>query len=369
MGGASDGDVDGVLDGVLDGDVDPESLGVILYTSGTSGRPKGAMLSHRALLGNVENITAIEPPLLTDADVVFLPVPLSHIFGLNAGLAPALAMGATVVLNDRFEPGAALEIIKALGVTAVLGAPGVFAAWIATPGLAEAMTGVRLGLSGSAPLPPELVARFGQVGVPLHEGYGMTEAAPVVALNLVGPDGSSRFGHPKAGSVGAPPPGVEVELRDLAGDPVDDDDSGRLAVRGTNLFSGYWPNGDGGPDADGWFVTGDLAYRDDDGDLVLVGRDSELVLVNGFNVYPAEIESVLTALDGVAAAAVVGVPDATTGEALRAYVVADEGRELVPDELLAGAALSLARFKLPRHVEVVEALPYTLTGKVKKWQL
>ena len=350
-------------------DFDPESLGVILYTSGTSGLPKGAMLSHRALLGNVEHITAITPPLLTDADVVFLPVPLSHIFGLNAGLTPALAMGATVVLNDRFEPGATLALIEAEGVTAVLGAPGMFAAWSVTPGLAAAMAGVRLGLSGSAPLPPQLVAEFGRVGVPLHEGYGMTEAAPVVALNLIGPDGSSRVGHPKAGSVGAPPPGVEVELRDLTGDPVDADDSGLLAVRGTNLFSGYWPDGHDGPDSDGWFVTGDLAYVDDDGDLVLVGRDSEMVLVNGFNVYPAEVESVLTALDGVSAAAVVGVPDAASGEALRAYIVADLGRELRPADLLAGAARSLARFKLPRQVEIVDALPYTLTGKVKKWQL
>ena len=364
--GPDGADPDGMPDEM---EVDAESIGVILYTSGTSGRPKGAMLSHRALLANVEHITTIQPPLLTDADVVFLPVPLSHIFGLNAGLAPALAMGATVVLHDRFEPAATLEIIARQHVSAVLGAPGMFAAWSATPGLDAAMSGVRLALSGSAPLPPGLVAEFRQFGVALHEGYGMTEAAPVVALNLVGPDGSSRLGHPKAGSVGAPPPGVEVDLVDLAGDRVDDDDSGRLAVRGANLFSGYWPDGDGGPDADGWFVTGDLAYHDDDGDLVLVGRDSELVLVNGFNVYPAEIESVFTALDGVSAAAVVGVPDAASGESLRAYVVAEEGRRLVADDLLAGAALSLARFKLPRHVEVVETLPYTLTGKVKKWQL
>ena len=347
----------------------PEDLAVILYTSGTSGVPKGAMLTHRAVLGNVEHIVAITPPLLTERDVLFLPVPLSHIFGLNAGLAPALALGATVVLNDRFDAEHTLELITAERVTAVVGAPGMFAAWSVAPDLASAMTGVRLGLCGSAPLPPGLVAVFARAGVPLHEGYGMTEAAPVVALNLVAADGSSRLGHPKAGSVGVPPPGVEVELRDVEGDAVEDDDPGRLAVRGANLFSGYWPDGAGGPDSDGWFVTGDLAYRDDDGDLVLVGRDSELVLVNGFNVYPAEVESVFTALDGVSAAAVVGVPDDVSGEALRAYVVADPGRELVPDALLADAARSLARFKLPRRVDVVDALPYTLTGKVKKWQL
>jgi long-chain acyl-CoA synthetase len=300
---------------------------------------------------------------------VFLPVPLSHIFGLNAGLAPALAMGATIVLSDRFDVTATLELIAMEAVSVVVGAPGMFAAWSAAPDVAEALRGVRLALSGSAPLPPVLVARYAELGVTLHEGYGMTEAAPLVATNLIGADGGSRLGHPKAGSVGSPPPGVEIELRDADGDAVDDDDSGRLAVRGANLFSGYWPDGHDGPDEDGWFVTGDLAYHDDDGDLVLVGRDSELVLVNGFNVYPAEVESVFTALDGVSAAAVVGIPDPSSGEALRAFVVAEPGRELAPADLLAGAALSLARFKLPRQVDVVDTLPYTLTGKVKKWQL
>jgi long-chain acyl-CoA synthetase len=348
---------------------DPEAIGVILYTSGTSGRPKGAMLSHRALLANVEHVVAIEPPLLGADDIVFLPVPLSHIFGLNAALAPALALGATTVLNDRFDPARTLELISAEGVTVVVGAPSMFAAWSVVTGVAEALRGVRLALSGSAPLPPVLVARFAEIGVALHEGYGMTEAAPVVALNVIGADGTTRIGHPKAGSVGSPPPGVDVQLRGADGDTVDDDDSGEVAVRGANLFSGYWPDGRDGPDEDGWFVTGDLAYRDDDGDLVLVGRDSELVLVNGFNVYPAEVESVLTALDGVSAAAVVGVPDPSTGESLRAYVVAEPDRDLDPAELLAGAALSLARFKLPKRVDVVETLPYTLTGKVKKWQL
>ena len=348
---------------------DPEAIGVILYTSGTSGVPKGAMLSHRALLANVAHLTAIEPPLLGPDEVVFLPVPLSHIFGLNAALAPALAMGATTVLNDRFDAGATLDLIARERAGVVIGAPGMFAAWIAVPGAADALRGVRLALSGSAPLPPELVARFAELGVALHEGYGMTEAAPVIALNLIDPVGGSRLGHPKAGSVGSPPPGVEVELRDEAGDAVDDGDAGRLCVRGANLFSGYWPDGRDGPDRDGWFSTGDLAYLDDDGDLVLVGRDSELVLVNGFNVYPAEVESALISLDGVSAAAVVGIPDEASGESLRAFVVAEPGHDLVPDELVAAAARSLARFKLPRRIEVVDALPYTLTGKVKKWQL
>src|SRR5262249_54111710 len=151
------------------------------------------------------------------------------------------------------------------------------------PELATGFADVRYGLSGSAPLPAALAARYASLGITLHEGYGLTETAPAVTLNRTG----------KAGSIGRPLPGVEVELRDQDGSPIeDDDDPGELFVRGPNLFSGYWPDGAGGPDPDGWFGTGDIAVRDDDGDLTLVGRSSELVLVNGFNVYPAEGESV-----------------------------------------------------------------------------
>ncbi len=176
---------------------------------------------------------------------------------------------------------------------------------------------------------------------------------------------------PKAGSVGAPLPGVEVELLDPDGEPVEDDDPGQLAVRGANLFSGYWPDGNDGPDADGWFVTGDLGYVDDDGDLVLVGRDSELVLVNGFNVYPAEVEEVLRRHESVAAVAVLGVARRERrGEAVRALRRRRcQGTCSTPDDLLASASRVAGRFKLPRQLEIVQSLPYTLTGKVKKWQL
>jgi long-chain acyl-CoA synthetase len=162
---------------------------------------------------------------------------------------------------------------------------------------------------------------------------------------------------------------VSVELRDVDGTLVEEEDPGLLAVRGDNLFSGYWPDGHGGPDADGWFVTGDLAYADGNGELFLVGRETDMVLVNGFNVYPAEVESVLRRAEGVGAVAVVGVPDEVTGEAVHAYVVPARGREVDAAAVLADAARSLARFKLPREIEVVDSLPLTVTGKVKKWQL
>ncbi len=347
------------------GDRGGEELAVLLYTSGTSGRTKGAMLSARALLANLDQLAAVDPPLLTSADVLFVPLPLTHIFGLNAGLGMALRVGATVVLADRFDPGDTLATMAAENVTALLGVPGQYAAWLAHPAMVDGFGSVRLAMSGAATLARGVVAGFAAAGITIYDGYGLTEAAPVVAINAV------REGRPNPanGSVGLPLPGVEVELRDRDGEPIDDGDPGRLFVRGANLFSGYWPDGAGGPDADGWFGTGDVAVADDSGRLYLVGRSSELVIVNGFNVYPAEVEAVLAAEEGVAEVAVIGVADPDTGEAVHAYVVPTSGAQLDPDQLLAVAARSLARFKLPSVIEVVAQLPHTVTGKIMKWQL
>jgi long-chain acyl-CoA synthetase len=342
-----------------------DELAVLLYTSGTSGRMKGAMLSARALLANLDQLASVEPPLLTASDVLFVPLPMTHIFGLNAGLGMALRVGATLVVADRFDPGATLAAMAAERVTAVLGVPGQYAAWLAHPAMAEGFAAVRFAMSGSATLGRGVVDGFAAAGVTLHDGYGLTEAAPVVAINALGPGP----GRPAAVSVGVPLPGVEVELRDREGEPVDDGDPGRLFVRGANLFSGYWPDRADGPDDDGWFGTGDIAVADDLGRLYLVGRSSELVIVNGFNVYPAEVEAVLAAEEGVAEVAVVGVPDPATGEAVHAYVVPTRGTRLDADRLLRAAANSLARFKLPSRIEVVNALPHTVTGKIMKWQL
>jgi len=175
-------------------------------------------------------------------------------------------------------------------------------------------------------------------------------------------------GRPKAGSIGRPFPGVELRLLDEDEDEVDDGDPGEISIRGANLFSGYWPDGDGGPDDDGWFATGDVAYADDDGDLVLVDRRKELVLVNGFNVYPREVEEALHSVSGVAEAAVVGVPDQRTGEAVKAYVVVSDP-SLTVEQIADQAALTLARFKRPTVIEVVTELPHSVTGKVAKGRL
>jgi long-chain acyl-CoA synthetase len=362
--------------GGLHSDRTGEDLAVLLYTSGTSGRPKGAMLTVRALLANLAQFGALQPAPVSSLDVVYLPLPLFHVFGLNAGLGMALYFGATVVLSPKFDAAAALAAIVAERATVVVGAPLEFAVWANTDGFAQAFAGVRLGLSGSAPLPPELVGEYARVGIALFEGYGLTEAAPVITLNLV-PDAAQATGwlEPKPGSIGRPLPGVEVRLLDSDGEIVEAGDLGTLEVRGDNLFSGYWPDAADGPrsseraDDDGWFTTGDLAVADDDGDLYLVGRRSDLILVNGFNVYPAEVEAVLSKLPGVGEVAVLGEPDANNSEAVIAYVVAATGATLDPDELVERASRSLARFKLPKRIIEVDALPHTATGKVQKWRL
>jgi long-chain acyl-CoA synthetase len=345
-----------------------EDLAVLLYTSGTSGQPRAAMLPARALLANLAQVAAISPPPVTAEDRVYLPLPLFHVFGLNAGLGMALYFGASLCLGARFDPAETLRTVAASRATVVVGAPQEYRLWAEQPEFAASFAGVRLGLSGSAPLAAELVGRYAEIGVALYEGYGLTEAAPVVTLNLVpDPDGAGWL-PPKAGSVGRPLPGVDVRLVESDGELAEPGDLGYLEVRGANLFTGYWPDGAGGPDAEGWFATGDLAVADDDGDLYLVGRRSDLVLVNGFNVYPAEVEAVFGRLDGVAEVAVLGLPDGDD-EVLVAYVVPEPGAVLDLDALSAQAARSLARFKLPRRLVEVEALPHTVTGKVMKWQI
>ena len=346
-----------------------EDVAVLLYTSGTSGRPKAAMLSVRALLANLAQLGALRPTPVSAEDRVFLPLPLFHVFGLNAGVGLALWFGAAMVLASRFDAQESLRVIRDERVSVLVGAPLEFAVWAAQPDFAESMSGVRLGLSGSAPLLPDLVNRYADVGVALFEGYGLTEAAPVVTLNLVPAAAGPGWLDPKPGSIGRPLPGIEVRLMDADDEEVEPGDLGVLETRGANLFSGYWPDGAGGPDADGWFVTGDLAVADDDGDYYLVGRRSDLVLVNGFNVYPAEVEAVFRRLPGVQEVAVLGEPETETTEAVVCYVVPQPGAVLDPDDLRNQAARSLARFKLPKRIVEVDSLPHTATGKVMKWRL
>jgi long-chain acyl-CoA synthetase len=263
---------------------DPEKLACLLYTSGTSGRPRAAMLTHRALVANIDQAAEVQPPMIHGDDVVLGVLPLFHVYGLNAVLGGVLRHRAKLVLAERFDPQATLDLIDDEAVSVVPVAPPVFAYWMPQEHLRERLGPVRLILSGSAPLSPELVERFTEASaIPVHQGYGLTEAAPIVTSTLCSAELQS-------GSVGAALPGIEIELRDEVGQAPEGDDPGEIWIRGANLFSGYWPDGDGGPDPDGWWGTGDVGFLDASGDLFLVDRIKELVIVSGFNVYPIEVE-------------------------------------------------------------------------------
>ncbi|PPK69409.1 AMP-binding protein [Actinokineospora auranticolor] len=359
-----------------------EDTALICYTSGTSGSPRGVLLSHRALLANAAQCAALRPAPVTATDRVLLAVPLSHAYGLSA-LWQVAAAGATGVLLPRFGVDRALDACRDHRLTTVIGVPAMYQALV-TAGrdrLGAALATARLLTSGAAPLDPRTLAAVrAATGLAIHEGYGLTETGPVLTSTLVG-------GVAKPGAVGRAIPGVELRLVDADGRPVataddpddpdgsdesvvgeftDDSETGLVAARGANLFSGYWPDGRGGPDADGWFRTGDVGYFDADGDLRLVDRAHDLIIVNGFNVYPREVEQVVAELPGVAEVAAVGVPDERTGERVKVVVVAREGAELTEQALLAHCAAHLARFKVPGVVEFAAALPHTVTGKLRR---
>ncbi|MCW2755552.1 MAG: AMP-dependent synthetase and ligase [Marmoricola sp.] len=347
------------------GTTDPESLAVLLYTSGTSGRPRAAMLSHRALAANIAQAAAVVPPMINGRDVVLGVLPLFHVYGLNAVLGQVLRQHARMVLVDGFDPEGSLDIIEDEAISVLPVAPPVFAYWMGVPGLEDRLGPVRTILSGSAPLAADLTAAFtARTGLAIQQGYGLTEASPVVTSTQCSVDPDPR-------SVGAPLPGIEIRLADEGGRAPEDEDSGEIWIRGENLFSGYWPDGADGPDAQGWWATGDVGYVTDTGDLFLVDRLKELVIVSGFNVYPSEVEDVITELDDVAEAAVIGVEDELTGEAVVAYVKPrhDVSADALADQVRAHCAARLAGFKQPRVIHVVETLPYTMTGKVQKGRL
>ncbi len=375
-------DADGPAPEVAD---DPAALSFLAYTSGTTGRPRGAMLTAAALRANQEQCLAMTPPVVQQDDKVLLVLPLFHVYGLNAGFGLVAAAGACAVLEETFDPRASLTLMATEGVTAVPGAPPMYQAWLAAADalgndaeLRRGFAAMRMASSGAAPLPQEVwTAMRTRAAVTVWEGYELTEAAPVVASTLA-------TGRAKPDCIGGPLPGVEVSLRDTAtgdhgggsdhaDDPAPDHEveegPGEIWVRGANLFAGYWPDGADGPDADGWLGTGDLAYRDADGDLHLVDRRSDLILVSGFNVYPAEVERVLDTHPAVAESAVIGVPDARTGAAVRAVVVLKPGASLTYEELASFAAGSLARYKVPVSVNFLASLPHSLTGKVSRARL
>ena len=342
-------------------DISDDDVAVLAYTSGTTGEPKAAVLSHANLLANLDQQMRVPDAQVTEDDVLFLALPLFHIFGLNVALGLVVLNGATGVLVDRFEPVATLSLIREHKVTILFGAPPMYGAWCATPGAEQYdLSSVRLAISGAAPLSPDVLREFRDLfGVEIYEGYGLTETAPTLTSNRMGD-------RPRPGSIGKPLPDVQLRLVDEEGHDVELGDPGEIVVRGPNVFRGYWNNEEATRAVfrDGWFRTGDVAVQDEDGYLYIVDRKRDLIIVSGFNVFPSEVEAALVSLPKVAEAAVVGGPHPYTGETVKAFVVLQAGETATEEELITAVQERLARFKCPTTIEIVDELPHLLTGKI-----
>jgi long-chain acyl-CoA synthetase len=284
-----------------------------------------------------------------------------HIFGLNVALGLLLMNGATGLIVERFEPVEALRLIEKHKVTVLFGAPPMYVAWVNTPGADQYdLSSVRLAVSGAAALSEEVLQRFGDLfGVDIYEGYGLTETSPTLTSNRMAKS-------PRAGSIGLPLPGIEMRLVDDVGNDVEFGDEGEIVVRGPNVFKGYWNKEEATERAfmHGWFRTGDVAVRDEEGFLYLVDRKRDLIIVSGFNVFPSEVEEALIANPKVAEAAVIGEKHPYTGETVKAFVVLQDGAEATEEELIHDVESRIARYKCPTSIEVTDSLPHLLTGKV-----
>ncbi|WP_405387977.1 long-chain fatty acid--CoA ligase [Streptomyces sp. NBC_01102] len=338
---------------------------LILYTSGTTGTPKGAELSHRNLATNTA--TAAETLLqVGPGDVLFGGLPLFHAFGQTCALNTAVAAGATLTLLPRFEPQRALEIMARDGVTVFLGVPTMYAALLHAP-LPEGFDThwLRLAVSGGASLPVEVLHGFERrFGATVLEGYGLSETSPVAAFN-----------HPdrprKAGSIGQPIRGVEMQLVAEDGGAVPPGEVGEIAIRGENLMTGYWNRPEATAEAvrEGWFHSGDLARVDEDGFYFIVDRKKDLIIRGGYNVYPREIEEVLYEHPAVAEAAVVGVPHPVHGEEIAAVITLRSGASATAEEIRDHVKDRVAAYKYPRIVTFTAELPKGPTGKILKREI
>jgi fatty-acyl-CoA synthase len=343
---------------------DPEDLWCLLYTSGTTGRPKGVMIPHRMVVWNGYN-TVIGWQLRAD-DVSPVFTPLYHAGGLAAFLAPVFTIGGTVVLHHGFDAAEVWRVIEEERCTVVLGVPTIYKMLMDDPGFATAdLSHLRWLISGGAPLPLYLIEAYQRRGVVFKQGYGLTE----VGVNCFAMTVEESVAKP--GSIGKLLMFTEARLVGEDGAEVPVGEVGELLLKGPHVCKGYWKNPDATAaalDADGWFHTGDLARRDADGFHYIAGRKKDMIISGGVNVYPAEIEGELLLHPEVRDAAVVGVPHPTWGEVGIAFVVAD-GEPPSPDELTAFLGEKLAKYKIPREFVFVDALPRTPYGKVVKGEL
>ena len=340
-----------------------DHLAAICYTSGTTGRSKGAMLTHRALVSNAETLVTLWR--FTRADVLIHALPIYHVHGLFVATNVSLLAGASMILQPRFEPGAVMAAMAR--ATCLMGIPTFYTRLLGHPGLTwESAEGMRLFISGSAPLLAQTHdAWTARTGKPILERYGMTETG----MNTSNPYDGERV----AGTVGFPLPDVEVRIVDeTTGSPVAEGEIGVIEVKGPNVCAGYWRNPEKTEEAfrpDGFFITGDLGQTDSRGYVTIVGRGKDLIITGGLNVYPKEVETEIDALPGVVESAVIGLPHADFGEGVTAVVAVAPGATLTEADVLAALAPRLARFKQPKRVLFVADLPRNAMAKVQKARL
>ncbi len=333
---------------------------LILYTSGTTGRPKGAELTHAGLTRNAK-LTAVTLLYAGPDDVIMGCLPLFHVFGLTCAMNAAITAGSTLTLLPRFDPATALEIVGRDKVTIFEGVPTMYAAMLHDPAAASAdVSSLRVCVSGGAAMPVEIMRGFEQAfGCMILEGYGLSESSPVASFNH--PDKAR-----KPGSIGTPVEGVQMRVVDAGGAELPVGEIGEIVIRGHNVMKGYWGNPEATTDAitDGWLRTGDLARTDEDGYFYIVDRKKDLIIRGGFNVYPREVEEVLYEHPAVAEAAVIGIPHDQLGEEVGAAVKFKPGATATSEELRAFVKDRVAPYKYPRHVWIVPDLPKGPTGKI-----
>ena len=351
-------------DSDLDYPVGHDDVAWIMYTSGTTGRPKGAMLTHGNILWNNINASLAFDGLMDD--VTLAVAPLFHIGGLNVTPVPHLWKGSTVVVEQMFEPGMVLELIEKHRVSTMFGVPAMFMFMAQHPDFASRdLSSVRVFVCGGAPVPEALIHLYAQRGIPFLQGYGLTETAPFSCF--LPPDMAER----KLGSAGIAPFFSETKVVDENGHAVPDGERGEIVVKGPNVMKGYWNRPDATAEVivDGWFHTGDIGMRDADGYFWILDRKKDMIISGGENIYPAEVEDALYQHPGIKEVAVIGVQHPRWGESVRAVVVVKEGETLTGQDIVDFAEGRLARYKQPRSVVFAEMLPRNPTGKVVKFEL
>jgi long-chain acyl-CoA synthetase len=342
-----------------------DDTAVILYTSGTTGTPKGAELTHANMHRNA-SVTATSLLSLGPDDVVMGCLPLFHSFGQTCGLNAAVASGACLTLIPRFSPAGALKVIERDRVTVFEGVPTMYVGMLGEGAGGTDTSSLRLCVSGGAALPVEVLHGFEKAfGTVILEGYGLSETSPVATFN--------RRDRRKPGSIGVPVEGVELRLVSVGdgGIPAPPGEVGEIAIRGHNVMKGYWkrPEATAAAIRGGWFHTGDLARRDEDGFYYIVDRKKELIIRGGYNVYPREVEEVLYEHPAILEAAVIGIPHASLGEEVAAAVTLRPGGNATPDELRDWVKERVAAYKYPRHVWLTDGLPKGATGKILKREI